>query len=146
MPGSPDVGDVLQETNLTLWNSRNRFEPGTNFLAWTFTVARLEVLNHRKRINRENYFMISDDLFEKLASTQPEDSNHNAYLRALEICKAKLPEDQQRLIDARYQQDSSLEDLARQTNRKGSALRVALMRIRKILRKCIEQSLNHSTA
>jgi len=43
MPGSPDVGDVLQETNLTLWKSRARYRPGTNFLAWAFTVARLEV-------------------------------------------------------------------------------------------------------
>ena len=33
MPGSSDVGDVLQETNLTLWKSRGRFRPGSNFLA-----------------------------------------------------------------------------------------------------------------
>lgn len=38
MPGSPDVGDVLQETNLVLWKSRNRFQPGTNFLAWAFSI------------------------------------------------------------------------------------------------------------
>jgi DNA-directed RNA polymerase specialized sigma24 family protein len=52
MPGSPDVGDVLQETNLTLWKSQTRYRPGTNFLAWAFTIARLEVLHHRTRAKR----------------------------------------------------------------------------------------------
>ena len=33
MPGSSDVGDVVQETNLTLWKSQARYRPGTNFLA-----------------------------------------------------------------------------------------------------------------
>jgi DNA-directed RNA polymerase specialized sigma24 family protein len=50
MPGSPDVGDVLQETNLSLWKSRERFQPNTNFIAWAFTIARLEVLHQREII------------------------------------------------------------------------------------------------
>ena len=49
MPGSPDVADVVQETNLRLWKSQARYRPGSNFLAWAFTVARLEVLHHRTR-------------------------------------------------------------------------------------------------
>lgn len=47
MPGSPDVADVLQETNIVLWKSRGRYKPGTNFLAWASTIARLEVLHYR---------------------------------------------------------------------------------------------------
>lgn len=34
MPGSPDIGDILQETNIVLWKSRARYKPGSNFLAW----------------------------------------------------------------------------------------------------------------
>jgi hypothetical protein len=33
LPGSPDVGDVLQESNAALWEKRAHFEPSTNFLA-----------------------------------------------------------------------------------------------------------------
>lgn len=53
MPGSPDIGDVLQETNLTMWNSGSRYPPDSNFMAWAFTIAGLEVLHHRTRAKRQ---------------------------------------------------------------------------------------------
>mgnify|MGYP000113776971 CR=1 FL=1 len=34
MPGMDGVDDVLQETNVVLWEKRATFEPGTNFRAW----------------------------------------------------------------------------------------------------------------
>ena len=33
MPGSPDVADVVQETNAALWIKRKNFKHGTNFIA-----------------------------------------------------------------------------------------------------------------
>jgi len=40
MPGSPDVGDILQKNNLVLWTKQNQSKLGTNFRAWAFTIAR----------------------------------------------------------------------------------------------------------
>ena len=146
LPGSPDVSDVLQETNLTLWKSQARYRPGTNFLAWAFTVARLEVLHHRTRAKRRGRILISDELLDMLADELPDSGDHDAYLSALDACKSKLTEPQRELIDFRYEPGHSLEAYAQQTGRKASALRVALMRIRAVLRDCIERSLNqHST-
>lgn len=142
MPGSPDVGDVLQETNLVLWNSRARFRPGTNFLAWAFTIARLEVLHHRRRTHRYGRILISDELHEKLAAESPASGDHEMYLNGLEQCISKLSETQRDLIESRYEPGRSLEDHARQTGRKAPALRIALMRIRALLRECIEKSVN----
>ena len=142
MPGSPDVGDVLQETNLTLWNSRARFEMGTNFLAWCFTVARLEVLHQRARAKRRGSILVSDALVGMLAEEMPETVDHEAYLCALEGCLSKLTGDQRELVEARYQPGHSLEAHAQITGRKASALRVALMRIRTVLRECVENSMN----
>ena len=34
------VDDLVQETLLRAWRNRARFEPGTNFEAWTFTILR----------------------------------------------------------------------------------------------------------
>lgn len=146
LPGSPDVGDVLQETNLTLWQSRNRFRPGSNFLAWAFSIARFQVLNQYKRNKRTRRVLLSSQLLDLLADEVPIDHDHQAHLKALESCKAKLTETQRELVDARYQPGRSLESLARETGRKASALRVALMRIRVTLRECIERSLREHPA
>lgn len=146
MPGSPDVADVVQETNLRLWKSQARYRPGSNFLAWAFTVARLEVLHHRTRAKRKGLIQISDDLLDMLAEKLPDTGDHDAYLDALEGCKSKLTETQRELIDVRYEPGKSLEDYARATGRKPSALRVALMRIRTSLRACIEQTINEHPA
>jgi len=76
----------------------------------------------------------------------PDTGDHDAYLNALDACKSKLSENQRELIDVRYEPGHSLESHARQTGRKASALRVALMRIRAALRECIERSINEHPA
>jgi len=146
MPGSSDVGDVVQETNLTLWKSQARYRPGSNFLAWAFTIARLEVLHHRTREKRRGHVFISDELLDMLANELPTTDEHDIYLNALEGCKSKLTESQRELIDVRYEPGNSLETYAQETGRKASALRVSLMRTRTALRECIERSVNEHTA
>ena len=148
MPGSPDVGDVLQETNLTLWKSRERFSPGTNFLAWAFKVARLEVLHYRarmKRAKRNDGILLSEELMDLIVEDIPESGDYEVYLKALESCKSKLSKEQRELLEIRYHSGCSLEQFAQQTGRKASVLRVTLLRIRTALRLCIEQSLPQSS-
>lgn len=146
MPGSSEVGDVVQETNLTLWKSQARYRVGTNFLAWAFTIARLKVLHHRTRVKRRGHVLISDALLDMLANELPTTDDHDTYLNALESCKSKLTENQRELIDVRYEPGKSLESYAQQTGRRASALRVSLMRTRTVLRECIERSMNEHTA
>jgi len=146
MPGSPDVGDVLQETNIVLWKSRNRFEPGTNFLAWAFTIARLEVLHHRTRAKRQPVVLLADELLDKMAEEMPNDADHEVYLQALEGCKAKLTDKQRELIDLRYRPGYTLEAHARETGKKAATLRVALLCIREALRACIEKTMRKHPA
>ena len=144
MPGSPDVGDVLQETNLVLWKSRERFKLGTNFYAWAFKVARLEVLHYRarmKRAKRNDGILLSEELMDLIVDEIPKSDDYEVYLNALENCKSKLSEEQHELLKIRYHSSRSLEQFAQQTGRKASVLRVALLRIRTALRQCIEQSL-----
>lgn len=146
MPGSPDVADVLQETNLTLWKSRERFTPGTNFIAWAFTIARLEVLHQRDRAKRLGRLVLSEKLMDVLAEEIPDHHQHEKYLTALESCMAKLSDTQREIIEARYQPKLSLEIHARLTGRNPGALRAALLRIRSVLRHCIENSIQTKPA
>ncbi|MCJ2012656.1 sigma-70 family RNA polymerase sigma factor [Methylobacterium sp. J-076] len=41
--------DLVQNTCLRAWKNRGRFEPGTNFEAWTFTILRNQFYSDRRR-------------------------------------------------------------------------------------------------
>jgi len=86
MPGSPDVADVLQETNAVLWQKRDRFEPGTNFLAWAFRIARYEVLRQHDRQRRSGRVMFSDATIDVLADIEPPEESAEELLFALDHC------------------------------------------------------------
>jgi RNA polymerase sigma-70 factor, ECF subfamily len=47
-----DAEDLLQETASVLWQKFGDFQPGSDFLAWAFRVARYEVLYFRQRQKR----------------------------------------------------------------------------------------------
>jgi RNA polymerase sigma-70 factor (ECF subfamily) len=140
IPGSPDVGDVLQETNLVMWNKRQQFQPGSNFVAWAFAIARFEVMHCRNR--RAGRLMFSDELIESLAASPPAEDGHEDYLQALDRCMDKLNTRQRDLIEHRYTPGKSLEEYARRGGQGAGGLRIALLRIRKILRQCIESQPN----
>lgn len=137
---------MLQETNLSIWKSRSHYEPGSNFIAWAFTLARLEVLHYRTRAQRYGRILISDQLAAMLAEEMPDGSEHQAYLNALEGCLSKLTDSQRELEDARYQPGGSLEMHAQLSGHKPSALRVALLRIRAGLKECVDKSINAAHA
>ncbi|GJE26197.1 sigma-70 family RNA polymerase sigma factor [Methylobacterium organophilum] len=46
--------DLVQETMLKAWANREKFQPGTNFLAWLFTILRnhfySEIRKHRREV------------------------------------------------------------------------------------------------
>ncbi|MGC4017411.1 MAG: sigma-70 family RNA polymerase sigma factor [Luteolibacter sp.] len=142
MPGHPDVADVLQKTNVVLWAKRETFQPGTNFRAWAFTVARFEVKAHLRSISRRPLFIFDEDVLERLA----EDASAGiapsfSRLEALEHCLSKVrPEDRQ-LLDHRYQNGKSLQEYAAAHKRSVSGLSVTLFRLRALLRRCIEEVL-----
>ena len=47
VPSLVEAEEVLQQTNLLLWEKFDQFQPGTNFRAWACKVAYLTVLKHR---------------------------------------------------------------------------------------------------
>lgn len=143
MPGNPDVGDVLQETNLVLWKKRDRFEKGTNFQSWAFTVAKYEVLHYRDRVKRADRVLLSEDVSNMFAEEEQEEGPklHEGYLQALDQCMGKLPREHRKLVEYRYRSGHSLEQFATQTGASSGSLRIALLRIRKALRRCIEKNL-----
>ena len=145
MPGSPDVADVLQETNAALWIKRDRFEQGSNFIAWSFKIARYEVMRQRDRTKRHNRITFSEELIEVLADTAVPEKPDNR-LAALDRCLEKMSDTQRKLLKERYTPGHSLEQHAIDTSRSAGSLRMALLRVREILKDCIVKSLAEESA
>jgi RNA polymerase sigma-70 factor, ECF subfamily len=147
MPGSPDVKDVLQETNAVLWQKRHRFKPGTNFLAWALTIARIEVRRQHDRNRRLGRLVFSNDVLDVLYEANKEpDHDYGVLLNALETCMGKLSDPQRDIIRERYTPGCSLEQMAERTGRSAGSLRIALLRIRDSLKNCVNRTLANSSA
>ena len=146
MPGSPDVADVLQETNAALWQKRARFVPGTNFLAWAFQIARYEIHRQRDRTKRLGRLVFSEKIVSLLADMEAPDESDEELMTALDGCLDKLTNTQRELVFERYTPGHSLEQHAADTGRSAGSLRIALLRVREILKTCIEKSLAEQSA
>ncbi len=142
MPGDPDVSDVLQKSNLVLWNKRALFEEGTSFRAWAFSIARFEVLNHLKKQRRSRPVLLDHDLLETLANEAPAELDSNdRRLGALESCLASLRPQDRELLEHRYHSGLGLHEYAERAGRSVSSLSVTLNRLRTALRQCVARRL-----
>jgi RNA polymerase sigma-70 factor (ECF subfamily) len=142
MPGDPEVQDVLQKSNLVLWNKRSQFSPGTDFRAWAFAIARFEVLNHLRKQKRARPALLDHGLLETLAAEAPtclEPADRR--LRALELCLAKLRPQDRELLEFRYSSGLGLQEFAERVGRSVSSLSVTLNRLRLALRRCMARQL-----
>lgn len=141
-----EAEDVLQKTNLILWRKQGRFEAGSNFRAWAFTIARLEALNQIRRRSRDP-LVFSDHDFLQMPATAgpcPADDGKADTLKALQACLRRLPDRDRELLLTRYGSDRTLGEYAKNLNRSPGTLKARLFKIREVLRKGIEERLQCS--
>lgn len=143
MPGVDGVDDVLQETNIVLWEKRKTFESGSNFQAWAFQIARYKVMSHRRKLANLGFETLDEEMLELLSEHREIGSEDlDRRMRALSSCLAKLSEKQRELIERRYLSDKPLATFASEYGRSSESLGVTLFRIRSTLKKCITGELN----
>lgn len=148
IPGSQDVEDVLQDTNLVLWEKIDSFELGTEFRAWAFTIARNVTLAHLRRMKRDRSPAINKELMEVVADTwySREASDPSTREMALDHCLSRLSTGELEIVKARYRQSGGgLEGFSAIAKRSPGSLRVSLFRIRTKLRECVRGQLAIAT-
>lgn len=148
MPGDAAAQDVVQQANTTIWRKRDEFVPGTNFKAWTFSVARYEVLNHRKQQARDSRILFGEELEQILAEDLVEHSDGTQRRHeALQWCLKKLRQQDRELLMHRYSATAgTLDDFAQRMGRSVGGLKVTLHRLRNALLGCIENRLANTEA
>ncbi len=136
------AADVLQECNLVLWRKVAEFREGAEFLPWAFGIARFQVLAHLRDEKRKHARFVDAELVEVLHEEIAEQAGHfDDMQEALRHCVPLLAPSSRELIKSRYVDNLALQAIADATNRKLSAVKVALMRVRLALRECIEREM-----
>jgi RNA polymerase sigma-70 factor (ECF subfamily) len=136
----PDSEDVFQQTAMALWTDFEKFEPGTDFLAWAYQVARYRAWNFVRSKRRARVYF-SDEFVKELAGApfNPIDQQE-ARLLALAQCRGKLSDQDQRLLSLCYG-GGSIRDAAERIGRPLRSVYGSLGRIRRTLYECIERTL-----
>lgn len=143
IPNVSDIRDVLQNTNLYLWEHRDDFEKGTNFKAWAFSVARYRCFEHRNKMKKEGLKVFDEQLINLIEDAQYDwdASKSERKHHALAVCLTKLKAKDKDLITARYSTKTPLNEYSQYDGRSPGSLRVVLNRLRTVLRQCIDKKL-----
>jgi RNA polymerase sigma-70 factor (ECF subfamily) len=137
LPNPADAEDMLQETSLILWRKFGQFTIGTDFVACACRVAQLEVLKFYERRAQMGFRFdmqvleaIADDAIEM--SSMLEERYH-----ALGKCLEALSPRDQDLLQRRYGNGCTPQQIAPQVGRSIHAVYKALSRIHDALMNCI---------
>jgi RNA polymerase sigma-70 factor (ECF subfamily) len=135
----PDqAADILQQTNLVMWEKSDQFTPGTNFSAWAYQIARFQVMAYRQKRRRDRH-VFDDETLAAVASAfeEPADGVDDK-LTALSHCLQKLSDDGRKLIRMRYRDGISVKQIADGLGHSANRVAVRLHRLRLALLDCIQ--------
>ena len=138
-----EADDVLQETNLVLWEKVAEFDSSRPFLPWAMRFAQFQAMAWLKRHRRQTErFVFDDDLAKLLADEAAmHEPAFDERQHALASCLQKLPGDQRKLISRRYEPGASVNAMAEKANTTAKAVSDKLRRIRHALLECIEKTI-----
>lgn len=136
-----DAEDLVQQTVTILWRKFDTFEPGSDFAAWALKTARLEVYNHRRRLEPAQR-LFDDALFDQLADIAESVSAETDVRReALRACLDKLPADSRRLISQFYEQELGVQQIAKVINRSDKTVYRLLSKVHHMLLACVRRTM-----
>ena len=141
LDGQPVREDIVQQTFVDAYRHLDRFELGRDMGAWLRGIARNLVRQHlRTRGRAQHWFVPYVEYVETLDNPRGQ-SAEDEIAEALRQCREGLPEAARTVVDLRYEQDRSFEQVAVTLKRSVPAVRQWLQRIRESLRTCMEKKL-----
>jgi RNA polymerase sigma-70 factor (ECF subfamily) len=139
MPRPADAEDVLQDTNVILWNKFDEYRPGTPFATWACQVARFKVLQHLQSSQRRPVLMDADLLSQLAEDTQQVSEELEVEQQQLEKCLDQLAAEDRLLILRRYASGQTGKSVAEYLGRPANSVYKSIARIRRQLLKCIRR-------
>ena len=139
--GFHDAEDVVQRIAQELARRFDEYDSRGPFVAWALWIAKSRVIDFY-RVQDRARLVFSDELLGRLADTIARQADGRSQRReALESCLGELPPKSRRLLDLRYVDEQSADEMAQETGTTSGSVRVLLSRVRTVLATCIERRL-----
>lgn len=144
--GCPHQADDLQQNVARVLLERfTDYDDTRPFHCWALGIARLEALKWRQRLARRRE-VLSPEAIDLLHAAGQDEADPFADRRErLPACVAALPEASRQLLALRYEEGLGAKDIAGRVGRTPAAIDMALSRIRRLLRDCIERKITGGT-
>jgi len=141
-PPGGDADEVAQRTFVAAFNRLKEYQPGTNFQAWLFTIARYQMMTEATRLRRlaDYHSRFAPDLLQRELERRLDEEKPELIverLDALKQCVNCLGDNARELLAWRYDESISLAEMAERTGRSVGALKKHLFQIRQKLQQCI---------
>lgn len=134
-----DASEVLQQTNLVLWRNARSFRAGAEFMPWAITLAKYEIMSFYRDRSRDRHVFTEEVAAMMLQAAAAEMPNLSERQVALRECLKHLPPTSQEMIKLRYENRTSIVQMAEKLKRTENAVKSALVRVRKSLEQCINR-------
>ena len=143
IPDKTAALDILQETNIVIWRKRGEFKDGS-FLAWAFRIAKLQTMAHLRDRNRER-LVFNPSLVQQLEQAQLAAGDLSTQRQEfLQSCMDQLSHAHRELIESRYRNGISVQDLGVKMKRSAGSISQTLYRLRNRLSDCVARKLEAS--
>lgn len=142
LPNAEDVREVMQEAAIAMWKNFEDYDASRPFFPWASRFAYYSVLTFRRR-RRSLHQLFRQETLQALAHDY--ESRHIEFDErgeALSRCVGKLPEPARLLLDQRYHQGRTVQEIAARTRRKPNTLYKTFDRIHAWLLACVERALS----
>lgn len=137
-----DVDEIAQRTFVIAFNKLDTFEPGTNFAAWIFTIARYQLLAELQRLRRvaDYHARFAPELLERELERRAQETVEcdEERLDHLRKCLDSIGDNLRKYVVWRYDEEIPLEEMAERTRRSVGAIKKQLWLIRRKLQLCME--------
>ena len=139
--------DLAQDTFLVAYQKLDEFRGEAKFSTWIIGIARFKAihfLREQKALRAKNQqYLEAAPIEQKLNQLQVEtDETGLARAEALKSCIGELPDQSMQLIDQFYFQEMTATSIAAMDDQASGAIRMKLLRIRKVLLRCINLKLS----
>ncbi len=139
-----DTADILQLTNIALWEKFETYDSGKPFMGWAITTARFQIMSFLRDRKREPLVFDTDVVAGMQLLAESEINQIPPRAEALRICLSKLKPEHHTILSQRYAKRVPLTEISADCGRSIDGVKGLLKRLRKSLGKCIDTQLQKS--